>query len=49
MRRPALLQEPILELLRKHIDSKGKQAKLKSPAELQVGRTRGSDPCCTCT
>ena len=29
-------QEPILELLRKHMDSKGKQAKLKSPAELQV-------------
>ena len=29
-------QEPILELLRKHVDSKGKQAKLKSPAELQV-------------
>ena len=28
-------QEPILALLRKHIDSKGKQAKLKSPQELQ--------------
>ena len=25
-----------MELLRKHMDSKGKQAKLKSPAELQV-------------
>ena len=25
----------MLELLRKHIDSKGKQAKLKSPQELQ--------------
>jgi len=29
------VQEPILALLRKHIDSKGKQAKLKSPQELQ--------------
>ncbi|KAK9823756.1 hypothetical protein WJX72_005206 [[Myrmecia] bisecta] len=28
-------QEPILELLRKYMDSKGKQAKLKSPTELQ--------------
>ncbi|KAK9821974.1 hypothetical protein WJX81_008214 [Elliptochloris bilobata] len=36
-------QEPILELLRKHVDSKGKQAKLKSPAELQelLDVTRG--------
>jgi len=31
----AILQEPLLQLLRKHMDSKGKQAKLKSPAELQ--------------
>lgn len=29
------MQEPLLELLRKHMDSKGKQAKLKSPQELQ--------------
>ncbi len=28
-------QEPLLELLRKHMDPKGKQAKLKSPQELQ--------------
>lgn len=28
-------QEPLLELLRKHLDAKGKQAKLKSPSELQ--------------
>ncbi len=31
------MQEPLLALLRKHLDAKGKQAKLKSPAELQVG------------
>ncbi len=31
------LQEPMLELLHKYLDSKGKQAKLKSPNELQVG------------
>ena len=37
------LQEPILELLSKHVDSKGKQAKLKSPAELQA-----SDPVFHC-
>ena len=30
------VQEPLLALLRKHLDAKGKQAKLKSPAELQV-------------
>ncbi|KAK9917336.1 hypothetical protein WJX75_003277 [Coccomyxa subellipsoidea] len=30
-----ITQEPLLELLRKHMDSKGKQAKLKSPQELQ--------------
>ncbi|CAL8465105.1 g4640 [Coccomyxa elongata] len=30
-----ITQEPLLELLRKHMDPKGKQAKLKSPAELQ--------------
>lgn len=29
-------QEPVLALLMKHMDAKGKQAKLKSPAELQV-------------
>eukprot|EP00891_Asterochloris_glomerata_P003679 jgi/Astpho2/3679/gw1.00060.3.1_t len=29
-------QEPMLELLHKYLDSKGKQAKLKSPNELQV-------------
>lgn len=34
-RRFACWQEPMLALLRKHIDSKGKQAKLKSPQELQ--------------
>ena len=32
------LQEPMLELLHKYLDSKGKQAKLKSPNELQVGQ-----------
>ena len=37
MRRvPVPTQEPLLALLRKHIDAKGKQAKLKSPSELQV-------------
>jgi len=44
-----VLQEPILELLRKHIDSKGKQAKLKSPAELQVRNMHASSQCCKCT
>eukprot|EP00884_Botryococcus_braunii_P003822 jgi/Botrbrau1/13440/Bobra.0082s0044.1 len=36
-------QEPVLALLRKHMDGKGKQAKLKSPAELQelLDVTRG--------
>ena len=28
----------MLELLHKYLDSKGKQAKLKSPNELQVGQ-----------
>ncbi len=39
----ALPQEPILALLHKHMDAKGKQAKLKSPAELQelLDVTRG--------
>lgn len=31
-----LLQAPMLDLLHRHIDGKGKQAKLKSPNELQV-------------
>ena len=30
------MQAPILDLLHRHIDGKGKQAKLKSPNELQV-------------
>jgi len=29
------MQEPLLDLLVRHMDSKGKQAKLKSPQELQ--------------
>ena len=29
-------QEPLLRLLATHLDAKGKQAKLKSPSELQV-------------
>ena len=29
------LQKPMLDLLHKHLDNKGKQAKLKSPQELQ--------------
>jgi hypothetical protein len=31
-----VLQEPLLDLLRRHMDAKGKQAKLKSPSELQA-------------
>ena len=30
------VQAPMLDLLHRHIDGKGKQAKLKSPNELQV-------------
>lgn len=30
------VQAPMLELMHKHMDAKGKQAKLKSPAELQA-------------
>ena len=30
-----LRQEPVLELMHRHLDAKGKQAKLKSPQELQ--------------
>jgi hypothetical protein len=30
------MQAPMLELMHKHMDAKGKQAKLKSPAELQA-------------
>lgn len=32
---PDYVQKPMLDLLHKHLDSKGKQAKLKSPQELQ--------------
>ena len=35
----------MLELLHKYLDSKGKQAKLKSPNELQVGQW---DTCWRC-
>jgi hypothetical protein len=31
-----IMQAPMLELMHKHMDAKGKQAKLKSPAELQA-------------
>lgn len=34
--RQAFVQVPILDLLHRHMDGKGKQAKLKSPNELQV-------------
>ena len=36
MRLSVTWQEPLLALLVKHMDAKGKQAKLKSPAELQA-------------
>ena len=38
------LQAPILDLLHRHLDGKGKQAKLKSPNELQVS----CGPCLLC-
>jgi hypothetical protein len=34
-------QEALLQLFERHKDSKGKQAKLKSPNQLQVGRAQG--------
>ena len=34
----------MLDLLHRHIDGKGKQAKLKSPNELQVGRSFSQCP-----
>ena len=37
------VQKPMLELLHKNLDSKGKQAKLKSPQELQVNTLSHDD------
>ena len=39
-----LVQAPMLDLLHRHIDGKGKQAKLKSPNELQVSLSVSTPP-----
>ena len=39
-----LVQAPMLDLLHRHIDGKGKQAKLKSPNELQVSVSVSTPP-----
>lgn len=44
---PMLVQAPMLDLLHRYIDGKGKQAKLKSPNELQVSLSVSTPPLVT--